>query len=106
MVDHVLNDVILPVVPLPVFVLCPIDIPGVAPIGHHDDEVVVQAGVKRRAVRPPPGRVVLRHAVQQIQHGIPLAGRLVVARQKDVVPHRPLDGYDQGGGGSGQRGVG
>ena len=91
-VDDVPNDVVLPVVRLPVLALRPVDVPRVPGVGHHDDEVAVEAGVERGAVRQSPRGVVLRQAVQQIQHRIARGRRLVVVRKEDVVLHGAVDG--------------
>ncbi len=89
--DDVLDDVVLPVVPLAPFVLGPVDVPGVTHVRHDDDQVFVEAGVEGRAVGEAPRRVVLRQAMQQVQHRVALGRCRVIVRQQDVVLHGPVD---------------
>ena len=82
--DQVPDEEVIPGVLLPLVALGPVDVPGVAAVGHDDDQVEPAGRAPRAEVGPV--EVVARVAVEQVEDGIALvAGRLVVGRQDDVV---------------------
>ena len=68
--DQVLGDEVVPVVLLPLVTLGPVDIPRVAAVGHHDDQVEPLGRLRRAHAGPVV--VIPREPVEQVQDGIPL----------------------------------
>src|SRR5690606_3254582 len=86
-IDHILHDVIFPVIALPVGALGPVDIPGVATIRHYQNQVAKLARIKGCAQIASPYGVVLHKTMQQIQYRVTLVRSFIVSRQYNVELH-------------------